>query len=281
MDILHLMDRPSALATSPLNFAPDQLLGNLTLTENWRHNVFGGSSPEMNVMGQMWTLCYEEQFYLFSFVSILFSRRLSRWCFVLLAAYLLIVCSTTFNPQSLPVLRDCLNAFRRSAPLVEGTVFDIHFLEFFSGVVCFWAVSTQRRSAKILSLVGILLILTCFLLGWFGTRSYQFERIAALAFAAFLILIHSVDQQVSRAMLMVPLKWFGERCYSVYLSHVIVVTVIGRIFLMAEFESPLLTLFIVVPLCLMTASLVGDLTYRYVEHPLVAYGKKAILNDRN
>ncbi len=276
MNMLHLMDRPSALGTSPLNLAPDQWLGNLTLTENWRHNVFGGSSPEMNVMGQMWTLCYEEQFYLFAFVSILLSRRLSRWCFVLFAAYLLIVCSTTFNPQSLPVLRHCLDAVRKSAPLIEGTVLDIHFLEFFSGVVCFWAVSTQRRFAKTLSLAAILLILTSFLLGWFGTRSYQFERIAALAFAAFLISIHSIDRQVSRAMFMVPLNWFGERCYSVYLSHVIVVTFISRIFLMAELKSPVITLLVVVPLCLVAASLVGSLTYRCVERPLVAYGKKAI-----
>jgi len=45
----------------PGRLSAGQWLGNLTLTESWRHHLGGGRIGYLNAMA--WTLCYEEQFY--------------------------------------------------------------------------------------------------------------------------------------------------------------------------------------------------------------------------
>ncbi len=44
-------------------------LGNLTLTESWRHCVFGGHAQHL--LPNTWTLCYEEQFYVIAALILL------------------------------------------------------------------------------------------------------------------------------------------------------------------------------------------------------------------
>jgi peptidoglycan/LPS O-acetylase OafA/YrhL len=51
-----------------------QWLGNITLTETWRSHVFGGGSMEVFTR-VAWSLCYEEQFYLVSFLALLVAPR--------------------------------------------------------------------------------------------------------------------------------------------------------------------------------------------------------------
>jgi peptidoglycan/LPS O-acetylase OafA/YrhL len=45
-----------------------QWLGNLTLSETWLHQVIGGEERRFN--GAIWSLCFEEQFYLLCFLAL-------------------------------------------------------------------------------------------------------------------------------------------------------------------------------------------------------------------
>src|ERR1043166_3392561 len=68
-----LLSDPPWAQYRPWWYSPSQWIGNLTLTETWRHHVFGdlrGHFP-----GQAWTLCYEEQFYFVTGMLLLCARR--------------------------------------------------------------------------------------------------------------------------------------------------------------------------------------------------------------
>ena len=67
----HLLTGSIAPIERPWSFSPAQWLGNLSLTESWRHTALAGSDPRDYVMGQAWTLCYEEQFYLVTGIALL------------------------------------------------------------------------------------------------------------------------------------------------------------------------------------------------------------------
>ena len=57
----------------PSSLTWSQWLGNLTLTETWRHHLFGG--PALKIVGPAWTLCYEEQFYAVCGVLLMLAPR--------------------------------------------------------------------------------------------------------------------------------------------------------------------------------------------------------------
>ncbi|MES1255954.1 MAG: acyltransferase, partial [Acidobacteriota bacterium] len=67
-----ILSNPPWAQYRPWWYSPWQWLGNLTLTETWRHHVVGG--PRGHFPGQAWTLCYEEQFYMVVGALLLFPR---------------------------------------------------------------------------------------------------------------------------------------------------------------------------------------------------------------
>ena len=76
--VIDVLVSPGFLSTPPRAqlrpwwFSPTQWLGNVTLTETWRHHLFG--SQRGHFIGQSWTLCYEEQFYLVIGLILMLSR---------------------------------------------------------------------------------------------------------------------------------------------------------------------------------------------------------------
>jgi len=59
---------------SPGELSPAQWVGNVTLTETWRPRVWRGPSPSVFTRVG-WSLCFEEQFYLVCFASLLVAPR--------------------------------------------------------------------------------------------------------------------------------------------------------------------------------------------------------------
>ena len=53
----------------PQDLSAAQWLGNVTLTESWRHLVGGG--PQEIFTRVAWSLCFEEQFYFLCFAVLL------------------------------------------------------------------------------------------------------------------------------------------------------------------------------------------------------------------
>ena len=55
----------------PWEMTPGQWLGNITLTESWRAAALPFNSERDYILGQAWTLCYEEQFYIVTGMALL------------------------------------------------------------------------------------------------------------------------------------------------------------------------------------------------------------------
>src|SRR5207244_1662290 len=83
LGLVTLLGRPDLVMTDPAidtgsiprpaELTAAQWFGNLTLTETWRHYLFG--DPELKLLGPSWTLCYEEQFYVVCGVLLLVAPR--------------------------------------------------------------------------------------------------------------------------------------------------------------------------------------------------------------
>ena len=94
-------------------------LGQFTLTEEWRGNVVG--PPKHYFAGQLWTLCYEEQFYLAMAACAAVARR---WLFAAVAAI------------STVVALILIDVVRPGFP-INGFFFDGLWLAFAAGVIVY------------------------------------------------------------------------------------------------------------------------------------------------
>lgn len=199
-------------------FTPDELnraqwLGNLTLTETWRPHVGGG--PSFVWTRVAWSLCYEEQFYLVCFAVLLFARRsLHRTLAVLSIAFGVV---RTVGAD--------VGAIHR----IEGT-FPILWHEFALGLIVYWRLVVVRtadwKRVCEASLVGLLV------LGLFWPPRdvpVEYSLAAASAFAIVLIPLRDVDGWLFSRVWMAPLRACGRRCYSIYLAHLPVCTVMNRV----------------------------------------------------
>src|SRR5262249_27538943 len=119
---------PSILSATPFAqlrpwwFSPSQWLGNVSLTETWRHYLFG--SPRGHILGQSWTLCYEEQFYAVVGLLLLCSRE--RFFGGALAVTLVVIGLMLLSATS--------------GVSFEGFFFDGQWLCFASGLLVYYAV---------------------------------------------------------------------------------------------------------------------------------------------
>ncbi|MGR4064686.1 MAG: acyltransferase family protein [Vulcanimicrobiaceae bacterium] len=86
-----------------------------------------------------------------------------------------------------------------------------------------------------------------------------------LAAAVLLVALVPHTPAVVRAFEWPPIEWVGRISYSLYLVHIVVLMVVWRLT-----GSPLVAALVFVPLSLAIA----DLTYRYVEVPSIALGRR-------
>jgi peptidoglycan/LPS O-acetylase OafA/YrhL len=178
-----------------------QWLGNITLTETWRWHVFGGANTHVYTR-VAWSLCYEEQFYLVSFLALLVApRRL----FPVLA-----------------VLTAAIVSFRGMAADVGWLFrFDGSFVylwqEFAVGLAVYWrlvwAPTPKAKRAIDAAIVSMMVV---------GLVATMRSTWVASAFGLVLIALRDRDG---------PPRWSGwlracgRRCYSIYLIHLLVCTV--------------------------------------------------------
>lgn len=183
---------------SPFDLNRAQWLGNLTLTETWRPLAWRG--PPASVFTRVgWSLCYEEQFYLVSFLVLLVAPR--RLFGVLAAATGLIVGYRLF-------------AFDSGWLAGIDGAFPYLWHEFAVGLGVYWrlvrADSAQGRRA----IEGLLVAL----LGVGVATGYR-ETAVAGGFGLALIALRGWDRPAGW------LGWVGRRSYSLYLIHLPVCTV--------------------------------------------------------
>ena len=214
-----------------------QWLGNLTLTETWRSHILPGQKALM--LGHVWTLCYEEQFYV---VAGLLLWLLPRHFFV---GTIGVTAATAAVVMAAPAAR------------VEGFFFDGSWFQFWFGVLVFQALG-RGAGARLGALCVFLLVAAGMLVQWPlllvpDKNNVQALFVASL-FAALLVLLHSRDAALARVRWLRPVQWCGVMCYSLYLVHLPVVKVLrAGLTTIGQHPTPYISMLLAMPMCLAIA----------------------------
>jgi peptidoglycan/LPS O-acetylase OafA/YrhL len=228
----------------PWWFSWSQWLGNLSLTETWRSYLFG--SQRAHFVGQSWTLCYEEQFYLVvGVILVCMARRL------FLAAVLVTVLSVA--AQVLAAVLECD---------VTGFFFDGSWLMFAAGILVYYHVNYARRTGQSLAVAALAVAI---LVALVGPIALPAGSIAAFAFALLIIALRRFDGAIADCRLLRPLAWCGTICYSLYLVHALFVRLLQKALYAAGVTSSTGTLWITLPLCIGVSLLAAWAFYALVE----------------
>lgn len=228
-----------------------QWFGSITLTEEWRHHVAGPQTGYF--IGHIWTLCYEEQFYLVSGLIVAFAPR---WLFPAALAVTLFVVLKLSGAITLPFGTD-------------GTFLDGLWLAFAAGGAVYYranvATPSIRRCIDLGLVAGTI---------WGGTHVADWwtfpQTLPAFLFAAFpaaLLLgwLQPFDELSKRVALLTPLRWCGMRCYSLYLVHGPIANLVSYNLYHAGVTGSTATVLITMPACLAASLLAGWAFYRWVE----------------
>ena len=183
--------------------------GNLTLTESWRATALPFNSGRDYVLGQAWTLSYEEQFYIVTGLALLL------WP----ARFFLIAVGVTIFSAVVPLLASLFHA--------RMTASSPRPLAPFAAACrptgrCYGPVHVALpRGLLATGVVYATLV--------FPDRG-EIDRdlLAAVLFAAFLLGTHRFDMGISTLRWMRPMAFAGTICYSLYLSHAIIVRTISQ-----------------------------------------------------
>ena len=212
-----------------------------------------------------WTLVHEIYFYLVFFIFLFLPEKrliaaLGLWITVILLFQFQI---TSAAPPALRLI---------SHPLT---------LEFIGG--CLLAVLTAGKKSSLaagFSLLAALLILTaailCFVLQWQTTGLIEppgWWRIVIMGVPALLIVYCLVQAEQQHLVLPGPLCRIGDISYSIYLSHVLILNFIGRIW--AGFATDAtVDNWLILPIMLLAVIAVGFVSYIRVERPMIAISRK-------
>lgn len=238
-----------------------QWVGSVTLTEEWRHYVAG--PPRGYFTGQIWTLCYEEQFYAVVGLIVFAARR---WLFPAVAVVTAVVFANSTDLGSVSALVGTdLSAYQRPLP---GCFFDGLWLTFAAGVAVYYRVNYATRVVRWcldgMLAAGVLYAVTLIPSAWEFRPTVPGYLLIGFAFALVLGLMHRADAALAEARVTAPLRFCGRMCYSLYLVHAPVSAVLSWNLVRAGIDTPAACLLVTVP-GVVTAS-VG---LSYVFHVLV------------
>jgi peptidoglycan/LPS O-acetylase OafA/YrhL len=241
----------------PASLSISQWLGNLTLTEHWRHHLFG--SPEMKLLGPSWSLCYEEQFYAICGVILLIAPR--RFF------------SGTILVSLFTGLMMLVGAMLGGIAQFDGFFFDGRWLLFAVGVLVYHHVNYGKpRNSWLIPAVLAVTLAALVVVRYrimreatFEQKSRCFEFIIATTFGVALVALHRWDRLISASPVTAPLAWCGRMCYSLYLIHWPVSKVTAALLFAYGVRGIWTVLLVSVPVCLIASLSTSYLFYLLVE----------------
>jgi peptidoglycan/LPS O-acetylase OafA/YrhL len=224
-----------------------QWFGSITLTEGWLYHFT--DSPRKFFQAHAWTLGYEEQFYAVTGgILVCSSRRFFLSASIVTAAVLAIM-ATPFN--------------------LNGFFFDGYWLHFAAGILVFYAVVyRQRRHHLWLAMPLVVGMIYCLakpseLTTQAGT--WRQHSLIAYAFAIGILWLHPWDHHIAASRATAPLHQCGIRCYSIYLVHWPICKAISHALFDSGIQSPMATVLVTVPLCLVASVSAGWVFHTVVE----------------
>lgn len=237
--------------TRPATVPAWSWVGSLTLTEEWRWHVVGPA--KQYYQWAVWTLCYEEQFYLLLGLTVLVGRR---WMFAACGAVSVVVFLIVADVIRLPFSTD-------------GFFFGGPWLAFAAGIAVYYrrnyATPLLRRVIDV-GLLAATMWAARSVPDWgVFAQGVPAQLTAAFAGAYVIGLLEPLDHATSRWKLLAPLRWCGERCYSLYLVHGPVVYLLTTLAVHFKLTSPTHTVLVTVPVCVTAAVACGWAFHRLVE----------------
>jgi peptidoglycan/LPS O-acetylase OafA/YrhL len=239
-----LLSSPPRPQLRPWWFSWSQWVGNLTLTETWRPYLFG--SGRAHFVGQSWTLCYEEQFYLVvGFILVCAARRL------FLAAALV-----TFGSLAVQLGASYFGSD------VTGFFFDGSWLMFAAGILVYYHINYADRIGK---LASVCVLSLAALVSVTEPVPIPAGSVSAFVFALVIIAARRWDEEVAACRPLTPLFWCGTICYSLYLAHALLVRIVQKALYTAGVTTGVGTLLVTIPLCVGISLLAGGAFYKIIE----------------
>lgn len=232
--------------------APAQWLGNLTLTETWRQRGFGGMDAPHVYTRVAWSLCYQEQFYAVCALALLLGGARPQRTLVLMTAAIIGYRIFAWDSGSLH--------------RIDG-LFPYYWQEFAAGLMAYWALNTDGTPSTKWKFGGVLAAMAA-LCGLNGGG----ESMAAALFALALVLLHPWDASLAAAPWLSPLRALGRRSYSIYLTHLPIVSFGAAGLMELGLESFWLRAGVVVPLVVISAIGFGAVFHRLVERRFMGSG---------
>jgi len=209
-----------------------------------------------------WTLVFEMYFYLVFGLLLIFPRR---WLLPLLGLWALAVGVGWHMLDPLPeeaVLRHVFNPL--TFEFIAGAVFGVAYVRGFKSVphnVIFAVIGVA------VALLGVVYVtqpdMQAFI-GMWGLRVSLFGFAALMAFAAMVL----SGYQAGR----VPV-WLGDISYSLYLTHVLSLTVVGRL-AQPHLREGYADNVALIAVMIVAALVVGHLTYVLIERPIINWFKR-------
>jgi len=235
----------------PGRFTAWQWAGSLTLTEEWRPHLVG--SPRDYFVGHIWTLCYEEQFYVVvGLIVAVAPRRL----FPAVAVVTVVVALKVVGTIRLPFP-------------TYGFFFDGLWLAFAAGVGVYYrahrATASGRLCVDVALLVGAMWAVANIPDRWEFSQTLPASLAVACPTAAVLGWLHRFDTRTATLRLLAPLRWCGVRCYSLYLVHGPITSTLSLNLHMLGVTGSAETLLLTVPLCLGASAAGAWVFHRWVE----------------
>ena len=231
-----------------------QWLGNVSLTETWRH-CLGGDLTQL-FLGHAWTLCYEEQFYVVCGLVLWLTRR--RFFLAL-------------GVVSLAVLPCAWGVLAGKGPSIDGFFFDGKWLLFALGILVYHRIHLAKGLVARCEDAGLLVALAAVLFAWRMTGDrpeahvFLAELLSGVAFAAAILTLYRWDIRMACSRLLRPVSLCGTMCYSLYLVHWPVVKPLSHALYLAGLTAPWQTFLISIPLCVLVTVALAWVFHVHVE----------------
>jgi peptidoglycan/LPS O-acetylase OafA/YrhL len=233
-----------------------QWLGNFLAAESWRHNLGGGETAYL--MPNTWTLCYEEQFYVVTGLLLAFASRR----FFQAAAWVTV--AVVVARHLLPRL-----GFDQA-----GFFWDGHWIMFAGGILVYHALNYGDARRRWIAVAVFALGMAYGAAGrLFGADHFQKHLgeylFVAGAFAIAIMFLRKWDAAIAQHWAGAPLRWCGQRSYSLYLTHYLLVVVVSSWLAAGGLTSEWEVAAIVVPTCLLLSLLPAIVFYELIERRFI------------